>query len=443
MKKLLLCLFFIGSMQAQDFWTEVTPFENANYFASQISIVNDNVVWVQGSDPWNPTAIQKWSRSTDAGNTWVSGNIDLGNLVIKASCLHAISATTAYVSAYSATPGVLGGVWVTTDSGATWTKQDTALFNGENSFANAIHFWDSNNGIVIGDPENGYFEVYTTSDAGITWTRVPEANFPELDEGEYGYSYNYENRGNSLWFGTNKGNMYISHDRGQNWEKSQTPITDFGSANSSASFAFKNDNEGIILSREFEFYRTTDGGQSWTQEWPSGQFRNRQIVCIPQTMNTYFNWGEDIDFNETGSAYSTDGCASWINLDIVQHLDIQTAKFLSGSTGYCIAREHGSIANPLNFYRLTDPLNRLGTTPLATTSAFNAVPNPTTGLVKLSGKAINSVVVCDVSGKVVLQNQYHSLDNVVLDISALQSGIYFARISNSSGAVENTKIIKK
>jgi len=444
MKKTLhLLILLLGiAAQAQDFWTEVTPFENANYFASQISIVNNNVVWVQGFDPNDPAAIQRWSRSTDAGNTWVSGNIDLGNLVIKASCLHAVSETTAYVSAYSATPGVLGGVWITTDSGATWTKQNTAQFNAENSFANAIHFWDANNGIVMGDPESDYFEMYTTSDAGITWTRVPEANFPQLAEAEYGYTHNYEIRGNALWFGTNQGNIYISHDRGQHWIKAQTPISDFGSATSSASITFKNDNEGILLSRDFEFYRTTDGGLSWTQEWPSGAIRNTQIVCVPQTSNTYFNWGPDIDLNQRGSAYSTDGGVSWINLDIVQHLDIQTAEFLSGTTGYCIARENGDISNPLNFYRLTDPLNRLGTKDFSSGLRFNAIPNPTNGLVKISGKAINTISVCDISGKTVQQNQYNALNETTLDLSGLQNGIYFATVANSSGDSQVLKIVK-
>lgn len=447
MKKTLLFLLFmvVAPLWSQNFWTEVTPFESAGYFADQISIVNNNVVWVQGSNPGNPATVQKWSRSTDSGNTWISGDIDLGDLDIKASSLHAVSATTAYVSAYSLTPGISGGVWITTDSGASWSQQTTALFNGENSFANAVHFWDANNGIVLGDPENDYFEIYTTSDAGITWTRVPETNFPSLDEGEYGYIYNYEIRGNSLWFGTNKGNLYISHNRGQNWVKSQTPMSDFGSANSSASFAFKNDNEGIIFSRDFEFYRSTDGGLTWAQETPVGPLRNTRTVCVPQTNNTYFNWGADVNFNEIGSAYSTDGGASWINLDVVQHLNIQTAKFLSGTTGYCIAREYGNIANPLNFYRLTDPLYRLtGALGVGTFDKSQAVvtPNPTTGKVNITSSGITEVTILDVTGKLLLTKTYSPVDEINFDLSQFNNGIYFARLSNVRGESETIRMVK-
>jgi len=422
------------------------PFETANFRTNQLSIVNNNVVWVQGFDWNNQNATEKWSRSTDAGNTWTSGDIDLGNPLIKVSCIHAVSATTVYVSAYSATPGVYGGVWITTDAGANWVRQTSALYNSANSFPNAIHFWDADNGIVIGDSDdNNFFEVYTTANGGVDWIRVPAPNFPELLEAEYGYTYKYEIRGNSIWFGTNKGRLFISHDRGQNWAVAQSPLPDFGSANSSATFAFKNDNEGIIFSRDFEFYRSTDGGLTWAQEIPIGQFRNTRTVCVPQTTNTYFNWGADVDSNEIGSAYSTDGGASWINLDFVQHLDIQTAKFLSGTTGYCIAREYGNPANPINFYRLTDPLNRLAGT--LGVRAFNkgqtlVTPNPTTGKVNITSSGITEVSILDVTGKLLLTKTSSPVDEINFDLSQFNNGIYFARLSNVRGESETVRLVK-
>ena len=34
------------------------------------------------------------------------------------------------------------------------------------SFPDAIKFFNPKNGVMFGDPQNGYFEIYTTSDGG-------------------------------------------------------------------------------------------------------------------------------------------------------------------------------------------------------------------------------------------------------------------------------------
>src|SRR5690606_35089027 len=97
-------------------------------------------------------------------------------------------------------------------------------------------FFDINNGITQGDPASGYFEIYTTTDGGTNWTRVPNANIPTPLSGEYGYNNMFETVGDIIWFATNKGRLYKSTDKGLNWTVSQTPATDFGSSNNFARF---------------------------------------------------------------------------------------------------------------------------------------------------------------------------------------------------------------
>src|SRR4051812_47489694 len=101
MKKLLLLLglFLTITIQSQSFWTEASPFPlELNARPKQISIVNSNIVWIDGVTVGSAVT-QKWARSLDNGLTWTSGDIDLGNSALDVSCLHAISATTAYVTA--------------------------------------------------------------------------------------------------------------------------------------------------------------------------------------------------------------------------------------------------------------------------------------------------------------------------------------------------------
>ena len=56
------------------------------------------------------------------------------------------------------------------------------MFNFASSFADFVCFFDSNNGIAVGDPVGAplKYEVYTTNDAGVTWVQTPPANLPSL-----------------------------------------------------------------------------------------------------------------------------------------------------------------------------------------------------------------------------------------------------------------------
>lgn len=447
MKKTLLFLFFmvVAPLWSQDFWTPVTTFENAASTSSQISIVNDQVVWVLNSP--TVTSLPKWNVSLDEGQTWTSGDINLGNLNIKAGSLSAVSATTAYVSAYNSSGSGGGGVWVTQNSGATWTQQTTALFSAATSFPNFIHFFDANNGIVLGDPDSTTFEIYTTSDAGVTWTRVPSANIPAPTIDEYAYNNKFEARGSSVWFGTSEGKMYISHDKGLTWAASQSPVNEFGSAIVSATYAFKNDNEGIMVTDGWYSYRTSDGGITWnTGAFPSEIPHNHGLAYVPNTNNAYYNWGTIIDFDTpNGHAYSVNGGVDWNQLSFEQPLLVTTAKFYSGTVGYCIARDLDEWWLPTSgwqFYRLTDPLNRLGNQSFTQRTAFTVSPNPANGIVKISGSAIHQISLCDISGKVVLTQLFTPQNQVSIDISGLQNGIYLAKISDNLDGSSVVKIVK-
>ncbi len=57
----------------------------------------------------------------------------------------------------------------------------------------------------MGDPIGGYFEIYTTVDGGVTWTRVPQADIPIPYRGEWGVVGYYDVIGDTIWFGTNVG----------------------------------------------------------------------------------------------------------------------------------------------------------------------------------------------------------------------------------------------
>ena len=147
------------------FWSEkATGFTAANRTLSSISIVNTSVIWAIALD--NSAApdytIKEFTKSTDGGETWTPGTINLGANTSGLG-ITSISAISDQIACISAAPDVsdFGGVWKTTDGGLTWTKQTTALFNNPiDSYTSFVHFWDASNGVTGGDTENGTFEIY-------------------------------------------------------------------------------------------------------------------------------------------------------------------------------------------------------------------------------------------------------------------------------------------
>lgn len=450
MKKPLLVLTLLFSLfvNAQDFWTEVSLFPEQAFAPKQISIVDANVVWVYGYNGSSPgTTAQQWLRTTDGGATWTQGNFNLGNVDLQVSALHALSETVAYVSANATVPSPSGGIWMTSDAGATWTRQPYSFNRGE-SFANFVHLWNATEGIAVGDPNNGYFEIYKLENTGQNWVRVPAANIATPLEGETGYTSLYEIRNNSIWFGTNKGRIFKSNDFGQTWPVVQSPLADFDSSTSKGRFAFKNQNEGLLIDGNWNQHKSTDAGNTWEIENPAtSAARNGNIAFIPETANAYFSWGEERTHGMRGASYTTDGGLSWIDLNETdqQPLYVMNAKFKDSEVGFCFGY-YINDSNPVGlfFYKLGEDTFRrfLSTNNQALTSNLSVVPNPATNLVEISGKNIQSVVISDISGKKVLTESYTVSDAVVLNLSQLQKGIYLAKVSDNSHTSKTIKIIK-
>ena len=122
--------------------------------------------------------------------------------------IHAISYNTAWVVAYPVNNLSYGGIFKTTDGGATWNRQNTASYSAPGAFPNVVYFWDENIGFAQGDPVDGEYELYTTIDGGENWTEVDGNNIPNPLAGEYGYVRQIEVYEDNVWYTTNKGRIY-------------------------------------------------------------------------------------------------------------------------------------------------------------------------------------------------------------------------------------------
>jgi len=304
-------------------------FSAANRGVHWISIVDQNVVWATAYDGSGANAnVQQFTKTTDGGNTWTPGNINVGNAGLGISMVHGISSSTAWLAAYPNAAGQLGGIWKTTNGGSTWTKQTTATFSNAASFTNVVHFWDANEGFCMGDPINGEFEIYRTTNGGTNWTLVSGANIPNPLSGEYGYTRQLDVVGNSVWFSTNKGRIFHSTDKGATWAVYTSPILDFAGANISANFSFASASTGYIVTNGGAVYKSTNAGSTWIQLATTGPVFSNGLCAIVNT-NTIFTTGAAT--GGSGSSYSLDGGLTWSLIDNQQHL---YCEFLTPSIGW-------------------------------------------------------------------------------------------------------------
>lgn len=432
MKKLLLSILFISSLGAHaQFWTvKSTGFTTLSRGIGSISIPDANNMWAIATDGsgGGSLTVKEITKSTDGGNTWVASTVSLGpgSTGLGLSSITAIDGTTAWLSANPGTSGT-GGVWKTTNSGATFTKQGTAAFAAD-SFTNFVYFWDANNGIAQGDPQSGYFEIWTTTNGGTNWTRVPSGNIPTPSPvgNEYGYTNNYVVSGNTIWFGTSSGRLYRSNDKGLNWTVAQTPLTDFGSTGANGSCSFSSTTNGLLVSSDGSIYNTTDGGTTWNAIATGGYFSG-DITYVPGTTGTYVSTGT------TGSSYTLDNGLTWNTIDALQHTVIA---FLNNTVGFTGGFTTSSTVGGISKYTGTELFTKS-----FEANKFSTFPNPVNDIVTISSSEninFNGINITDINGRIVKIFKTNNVSEIQINVSDLSSGVYLMDINSDNG-----KVIKK
>jgi len=130
--------------------------------------VDPNTIWAIGLSYSRPS--QGFLKSVDGGKTWRVRTIPNASGLWFGS-IFARDSSTAWISTVDFNCTLIANILKTSDGGNTWVKQTTA-FPASGGCPNWVYFFDANNGVSMGDPTNGYFEIYTTTNSGDNWTRV-------------------------------------------------------------------------------------------------------------------------------------------------------------------------------------------------------------------------------------------------------------------------------
>ncbi len=330
-----LLLLSFGWQTSQAQWTSLgsgitaTPRTLASIYP-----INENVVW---GFTWHATSfvpVNEFTRTTDGGQSWYPGTmtgVEAGQFPIY---LFPLDDQTAWLSTADELNPISGRIYKTTNGGSNWVHQSTG-FTGFNETPAGVYFWNENEGFAYGatcyDTYDDQIAIYTTADGGENWTKVVAPNMPAQLPGEGMCLWNFAGffsvMGNNVWFGTTKGRIFKSTDKGLSWAVVTSPFPD---SKIITSVAFKDANTGIALgANPLEIKRTTDGGMTWTALTPTllpGSVA-AQVEYIPGTKSTWM-----IISSPTKYMLSYNDGDTWETHD--SNIDVWSVEFLDAKTGF-------------------------------------------------------------------------------------------------------------
>jgi len=324
---------------------QASGFTNASRGVKYLHAVDSLVVWGTAYDGQTTTNyIQEWTRTEDGGDTWVTGTIP-NCAGLEPAMIFALSNTTAYCPLFRQSGNKPQGIYATFDGGTTWARQTSASFSNSASFPNVVHFFNANDGFCMGDPINGEFEIYTTSNGGTTWTLVAGANIANPVSGEFGIVGYYSAVGDKAWFGTNKGRIYRTSDKGLNWAASTASLgakyLDIEMADEMHGLAQDKDQNSVGTLAE-----TFDGGVTWTTITSTGQIGTNDFCFVPGTPDTWVSTEANPDV-QLGAYYSFDGGHSWAHFEgteAEQYLGVDFANNHCGwAGGFNVSETEGGM----------------------------------------------------------------------------------------------------
>lgn len=358
MKKIftLISLIIISYSSMAQWLPQASGFTAASRGIQYMHAVDTNVVWAAAYDGTNvDNPIQDFTRTVNGGELWTPGTIT-NAAGTKIAMIFGLNADTAYAALYAQTAGSTQGIWRTTDGGATWTRQASASYSNSSSFTNVVHFFNDSEGFAMGDPINGEFEIYTTSNGGDTWMPVLGSSIANPLSGEWGVVGYYDAVGDTAWFGTNKGRVYRTIDKGHNWEVFTTslPTTAF------VDLEFVDHLYGVAQNKGSgtglgDFAETFDGGATWTDIVSTGPTLTADFSYVPGTEQTFVSTGSDASTpGEAGIAFSYDGGHTWEFFPDTEGFQFLAVDFVNPTTGWVGAFNESSTVGGM--YRFNGSL---------------------------------------------------------------------------------------
>ena len=313
-------------------------------------------------------------KTTNSGTTWEVYDVEeaIGRLSFD---IWGVDGNTAFITTQDYNSGAGRGIFKTEDGGINWTEKLNGVAGGV-----WIRFFNEEDGIAI-----NLSAMATTDDGGESWDPVPLGNFPEFGADEFTLIASGSNSchvvDDHIWFGTSKGRVYRSNDKGKHWE---ADLASLGTDALIMSVAFKDTLNGIALKANSPLFTlfsvTSDGGQTWEDQAADPFFFVENLAVIPGTEDGLIGTTNLQSIGQYVSVYSTDFGKNWEIL--TENIPFGGTSFSSPTAGWTsrgIIEEKGQSAM---FKWIPGPV---GSFEAQESKSITVFPNPFTESIQLYG----------------------------------------------------------
>jgi photosystem II stability/assembly factor-like uncharacterized protein len=255
----------------------------------KVQFVNQRTGWIVGP---------RLLRTLDGGNSWQKLRLDGPGTIVSEVGIYdktRFQFIDEHIGFALERDGV---IHKTADGGETWTEVKTPTDSEQTPRFRTICFLSEAKGWLFGK------EVYRTADSGQTWTRLgpaPPEDYGRIDKPRIADYYDPE-----VWFFNDQngllvkrdGDIFRTEDGGSNWQR-------VWSANAYVlGLHFINDKDGWLVGAKGFVCRTRDGGVSWEK---------LTVPTNAQLQGVYFlnekqGWAVGMD---GAIVYTTDGGENW------------------------------------------------------------------------------------------------------------------------------------
>lgn len=210
----------------------------------------------------------------------------------------------------------------------------------EKVFYDALAFWNSEEGLAVGDPTEDCMSIIITRDGGETWNKISCDQLPKIREGEAAFAASNSNIaivGNNTWIATGgtTSRVLFSSDKGKSWDVFDTPMVNGAATTGIYSIDFYDNINGFAIGGDYtkpelataNKMKTTDGGKTWQLVADGSEPGYRS--CVQYVPNK--GGKELVAVGFEGIDYSNDSGNSWKHLS---DEGFYTIRFLNDSVAY-------------------------------------------------------------------------------------------------------------